>query len=69
MNEKVRGWKPSLKQQGCPLEITKTKEKMKRKVKIESLVWDDFVLQEKLKYLMYVNHSLRRDPMKEYLID
>ena len=42
---------------------------MKIKVKIEALEWDDFVLQEQLKFLMYVGHSLRGDPMKDKLFD
>ena len=61
MNEEVKGWTSSSKQQESPPEITKTKEEirleqMKREVKRASLEWDDFVLQEKLKYLMYVDH-------------
>ena len=42
---------------------------MKIKVKIGALEWDDFMLQEKLKSLMYVDRSLRGDPMKDKLID
>ena len=42
---------------------------MKRKAKRASLEWDDFVLQEQLKSLMYVDRSLRRDPMKDKFID
>ena len=42
---------------------------MKRKVKIAALEWDDFVLQEQLKYLMCVDRSLCGDPKKDKLID
>ena len=42
---------------------------MKIKLKIVALEWDDFVLQEQLKSLMYVDRSLRRDPMKDKFID
>ena len=42
---------------------------MKRKVQIAALEWDDFVLQEQLKSLMYVYCSLRGDPKKYKLID
>ena len=57
MNEDVKGWISSSKKQESLPEITKTKETirlehMKRKVKIAALEWDDFVLQEQLKYLM-----------------
>ena len=57
-----------------PPEITNTKEEiyleqMKRKLKRAALEWGDFVLQEQLKYLMYVDRSLLGDPMKDKLID
>ena len=42
---------------------------MKVKVNRVSLEWDDFVLQEQLKYLMYVDRSLCCDPIKYKLID
>ena len=42
---------------------------MKRKVEKEALEWDDFILQEQLKYLMYVDRSLHCDPKKYKLID
>ena len=42
---------------------------MKRKVKRAALEWDDFVLQEQLKSLMYVDRSLRGDPMEDKFID
>ena len=42
---------------------------MKRKVKRLALEWDDFVLQKQLKSLMYVDHSLRGDLIKDKLID
>ena len=72
--EEVKWWTPSLKKQESPPKATKTKyyislEQMKRKVKRASLEWDDFVLQEKLKSLMYVDPSLRGDPKKDKLID
>ena len=38
-------------------------------LKRELLEWDDFVLQEQLKYLMYVDYSLHGDTMKEKFID
>ena len=54
MNEEVKGWTSSSKQQEPPPKITKTKqeislEHMKRKVNISDLEWDDFVLHEQLK--------------------
>ena len=57
-----------------PPKITKTKEKirleqMKIKVKVAALEWYDFVLQEQLKLLIYVDRSLRGDPMKYKLIE
>ena len=42
---------------------------MKRKLKRAALEWDDLVLQEQLKSLMYVEHSLSGDPMKDKFID
>ena len=42
---------------------------MKRKVKISAPKWDNFVLQEQLKSLMYVDRSLRRYPNKDKFID
>ena len=42
---------------------------MKRKVKISALEWDDFVLQEQLKSLMYADRSLSGDPRKDKFID
>ena len=41
---------------------------MKRKANIEALEWDDFVFQEQLKSLMYVDRSLRGDPKKDNFI-
>ena len=67
MNEEVKGWTSSSKQQEYLPEITKTKEEncleqTKRKVKRIAPEWDDFVLQEQLKSLMYLDRSLRRVP-------
>ena len=42
---------------------------MKIKVEIVALKWDDFVLQEQLKSLMYFDHLLRGDPKKYKFID
>ena len=42
---------------------------MKRTVERADLEWDDFVLYENLKSLMYVDCSLCGDPMKDKLID
>ena len=42
---------------------------MKRKVKRAALEWDDFVLQEQFKSLIYVDRSLRGDPKKDRFID
>ena len=74
MNEEVKGWKSSPKQQEAPPVITNTKEdmfleQMKIKVKIPALEWDYFVLQEQLKYLIYIDRALRGDPKKDKLID
>ena len=44
-------------------------EHTKRKVKIAALEWDDLVLQEQLKSLMYVDSSLHGDTMKDKMID
>ena len=41
---------------------------MKINVKISALEWDDFMLQEQFKSLMYVDRSLRGDPKKYKLI-
>ena len=70
----MKWWTSSSKQQESPPEIINTKddirlEQMKRKVKIAALEWDDLVLQEQLKSLMYVDRSLRGDPRKYMLID
>ena len=59
----------SSKQQEAPPKITNNKEEirlklMKRKVKRASLECDDFVLQEQLKSLVYIDRSLRSDPKK-----
>ena len=69
MNKEVKEWTSSSKKQEAPPELTKTKEdirseNMERKVKIASLEWDNFVLQEQLKSLMYVDLSPRGDPKK-----
>ena len=73
MNEELKRWKSSLKKQESPPEITKTKEEIcleqtKRKLKRSDLEWNYFVFQEQLKYLMYVDRSLRGDQMKDKLI-
>ena len=70
----MKGWTSSSKQQETPPEPKNTKdeiclEQMKRKVKITSLEWDDFVLQEQLNSWMYVNCSLLGDTKKENFID
>ena len=59
MNKEVIVWTTSSRQQEDSLGRTKTKEEirleqMKKMVKIAALAWDDFVLQEQLKSLMYV---------------
>ena len=74
MNKEVRGCTSSSKQQQAPTEITKTKEEIcleqvKRKLKTAALEWGDFVLQKQLKYLIYVDRSLRGDTKKYKLID
>ena len=74
MNDEVKEWTSSSKQQEYPPEITKTKEEirlehMKRKLKRAALEWDYFVLQEQLKTLIYVDRSFCGDPMKYKLID
>ena len=60
MNEKVKGWTSSPKQKESPPKIPNTKEEirlehMKIKVKIAAIEWDDPVLQEQLKSLMYAD--------------
>ena len=42
---------------------------MKIKIKIVSIEWDNFVLQEQLKSLMYADRSLRGNPIKYKFID
>ena len=42
---------------------------MEIKAKRAALEWDEFMLQEQLKLLMYVDRSLRGDPKKDTLID
>ena len=42
---------------------------MKINVKRVALEWDDSMLQEQLKSLMYIDRSLRGDPIKDMLID
>ena len=74
MNEEVKGYTSSFKQPESPPEIIETKqdtglEHTKIKVNRAALEWDNFVLQEQLKYLMYFDRSLRGDPMKDKLID
>ena len=74
MNKELKRWKSSLKQQEVPPELIDTKEEihleqMKSKIKREALEWDDFVLQEQLKSLIYVDRSSRGDPNKDKLID
>ena len=74
MNEEVKGQTSSSKQQEDPPEPKNSKqdiilEHMKREVKRAALEWDNFVIQEQLKPLIYVDCSLRGDPMKEKLID
>ena len=74
IKEEVKQWKSSSKEQEAPPEPTKTKEEIclehtKRKVKRSALEWDDFVLQENLKCLMYVDCSSRGYPKKDKFID
>ena len=74
INEEVKGWTFSSKQQEAPPEPTKTKddihlEQMKRTVKRAALEWDDFVIQWQFKPLMYVDCSLCEDRNKGTLID
>ena len=74
MNEEVKGWTSLLRQQEYPPEITKTKEEIRLehiniKVKRAALEWDDFMLQEQLKSLFYIDCSWRGDPIKVKLID
>ena len=62
------------KQQEAPPERTISKEEscleeMKQKVEKAALKWEDFVLQEGLKSLIYVDCSLRGDPKKNNLLD
>ena len=40
----------------------------KKGKKNSPLEWDDFVLQEQFKYLMYIDRLLRSDPKKSNLI-
>ena len=73
-NEEVKLWTSSSKQQEAPPEPTNTKEEicleqMKREVKRAALGLDDFMLQEHLKSLIYVDRSLRGEPKKDKLID
>ena len=42
---------------------------MKQKVLKTALEWDDSMLQEQSKSLMYVDRSLRGDPNKDKIID
>ena len=63
----------SSKQQESSPEITNTKEEirledMKRKVKRAALERYDFMFQEKLKYLMFIDRSLHGDTKKDRLI-
>ena len=63
-----------IKKQESPTEPTKNEEEihleqMKIKVKTAALEWDDFLLQENLKSLIYVDRSLRGDSRKDKLID
>ena len=44
-------------------------EQIKRKVKRATLEWDDFVLQEQLKSLIYANRSSSGDPKKDKFIE
>ena len=74
VNKEMNIWTYSSKQQEYPPETTKTKEdihleQMKRTVKRAALEQDDFVLQEQLKSLMYVDHSLCGYPKMYKLID
>ena len=61
LNEEVKGWTLSPEKQEHSLEPTNTKEdirleEIKQKVEKSALEWDDLVLQEQLKYLIYVDH-------------
>ena len=72
MNVEVKGQTFSSKQQEYPPEIIETKEEIglehtKIKVKRAALEWDNSMLPEQLKYLMYFDRSLRGDTMKEKL--
>ena len=74
INKEVKGWTSSSKQQEAPPQISNTKEDIrleqtKRKVERSSLEWDDFVLQAKLKSLIYSDCSLGVDSKKDRLID
>ena len=74
INEDIKGWTSSSKQQETPPEPTNTKEEIrleyiKIKVKREALEWDDFVLQKTFKPLMYIDHSSTGYPKMDKLID
>ena len=65
----MKGLKSSSKQQEAPPETTNTKEEIrseeiKLKVEKDAFGWDDFVLQEELKSLMYVDRLLSGYPKK-----
>ena len=69
INEEVKVWTSSLNKQEAPTDLTKTKEEirleqMKIKVKISALEWDDLVLREQLKSLMYIDRSSHGYPKK-----
>ena len=70
----MKRWTYSSKQKYSPTEKTKTKEEIRLEqtkimIKRAALEWDDFVFQEQLKSLIYVDRSLCGDPMKDKLID
>ena len=74
INKEVKIWTSSSKKQEAPPELTNTEdeirlEHMKIKVKRAALECDDFVLQEHLKYLMYIERSSHGDQKKYKLID
>ena len=73
MNEEVKGWTSSPKEQEAPSEATNTKksirlEQMIIKVKRAALEWYAIVLHEQLNSLIYVNRSSRGYPNKDKLI-
>jgi hypothetical protein len=72
LNEEVQGWGytgPKIQKANAKGKENARIQSIKRKMAMAAIEWDDFVLQEDWKSLIYVNRSLRGEPQDDKLIE